>query len=246
MQNLKFQIFGSPSSKDYDVLVFVDKLGTIQENHDLIDTLNDSVYQELIKNGLPSKKMNCNLGVLENGKLKEVFKGYAFEVNNSLYYTYGLHTQLHPNHIIEPYKWSEEIADYKLKRCFRFILSFYSRVPEWRTSIKEALKGGFDKRLECVKKIDFIKHREFPGKKDLPEDIYKTFAFQIGQTHALLTSIELYTKESVIREYTSLENLILRKEITDQDLEALNLMLHYLIMTAEIRLEKMENLLEEL
>lgn len=36
---IKFQIFGSKSSQDYDVLVFVDKLGTISENHELIKKL---------------------------------------------------------------------------------------------------------------------------------------------------------------------------------------------------------------
>jgi hypothetical protein len=41
MNKLKFQIFGSSSSIDYDILIFVDKLGTIQENHDLVDEYNE-------------------------------------------------------------------------------------------------------------------------------------------------------------------------------------------------------------
>ena len=43
--NNKFQIFGSASSKDYDVIVFVDSLGTIQESHDAVTVFEN----ELIK-----------------------------------------------------------------------------------------------------------------------------------------------------------------------------------------------------
>jgi hypothetical protein len=96
--------------------------------------------------------MNCNLGVLKDGQIVEVFKGYPFEVNNSLYYTYNEHQQLHKNSIIKPYELTDDIIHYKVKRCFRFILSFYSRIPEWRTDIKLAIKGSIYKRLECIKK----------------------------------------------------------------------------------------------
>ncbi|WP_299621257.1 hypothetical protein [uncultured Tenacibaculum sp.] len=42
--------------------------------------------------------------------------------------------------------------------------------------------------------------------------MYKTIAFQLGITLALLESVELYTKESIIEYYPNLEKYLLRKE----------------------------------
>ena len=69
----KFQIFGSASSLDYDVMVFVDKLESIESNHQRIKILNVELENLFALKHYDKKKINANLAVLENGKIKEVF-----------------------------------------------------------------------------------------------------------------------------------------------------------------------------
>lgn len=241
LSNLPFQIFGSKSSRDYDVIVFVDDIGTIQESHELISKLD-----KLLAIELPDKPINCNIAVLEDGMIKRVFKGYPLEVNNSAFYTYDNHRQFYANHIKKTYELTEDIKHFKLKRCLRFILSFYSRVPEWRLEIKEAMRGDFKMRLEACRKIDFVLHKEFPKKKDPVEDIYKTFTFQIVQTLALMQGIEIYSKEDVIEYWIQLEPLINRKPIDNTDLTRLQNLFNFLLRECELAMPNMKSLTEEI
>jgi hypothetical protein len=249
MIHLPFQIFGSKSSQDYDVLLLVNALPpTIDSNHALIKDYNRLLEELFISNGLPAKKVNCNLGVLKDGRLIDVFKGTYDEVNNSLYYTYDRHTQNYPQHILSPYDRtnSDFFKHLKLKRCYRFLLSFYSRVPELREDIKLALRGDFIKRLEVLTQIDFTKHTEFPKKKDKVEDIYKVIAFQLAQTLLLFNGVEIFSKEGALMFYPKLENAILRKPLTEYDLVELNILLYQLLVVGSQEVTKMENLNEEI
>lgn len=241
LSNLPYQIFGSKSSRDYDVIVFVDDIGTIQESHELITKLDKHLAIEL-----PDKPINCNIAVLEDGRIKRVFKGYPLEVNNSAFHTYDNHRQFYANHITKTYELTDDIKHFKLKRCLRFILSFYSRVPEWRLEIKEAMRGDFKMRLKACQKIDFVLHKEFPNKKDSLEDIYKTFTFQIVQTLALLEDKEIYSKEGVIEYWDQLEPLINRKPIDNSDLTRLQNLFNFLLRECEIAMPKMKSLTEEI
>jgi hypothetical protein len=237
---LKYQIFGSKSSQDYDVLVFVDSLGTIQENHEAITILDIELAKILT-----DKPVNANLGILRDGQIVQVFKGYPLEVNNSLYYTYGNHVQVIENQITKPYELTEDIKHYKLKRCFRFILSFYSRVPEMRAGIKEALRGTFDKRLEQLSKIDLTMHKDFPKKNEKVEDIYKVIAFQLAQTYLMFFNIEIYTKEDAVKHMSFLKPFIYRKEIDESDLQEINVLLMALVNLAEGEIKRMKYLEED-
>lgn len=242
MNNIIFQIFGSASSRDYDVLVFVDKLGTIQENHETITKLDKEI--SLI---LTDKPINCNIGVLKNGMLKQVFKGYPLEVNNSSFYTYDLHKQYHPNQIKDTYELTRDIKHFKLKRCLRFILSFYSRIPEWRLEIKEAMRGDINKRINMVSKIDFTIHTEFPGKKETKEDIYKTFAFQLAQTHGLIYgNLEIYSKEDAYFYVPEFERMLKRESISAIDLLCLNKYLKLIVYYANYEIPHMKSLNKEI
>lgn len=208
----KFQIFGSRSSRDYDVLVFVDQFGTTEENHQTVKRYNEELALTFRSVGMPEKKVNANLGILTSvGTLGRVFKGTPDEVNNSLRDTYHVHDQLHDQHIKHLYDRTQTFYKHvKLKRCYRFILSFYSRT-ELRNEIKVALKGDFKQRHDVLSKIDFNVHTEFPGKKDAKEDIYKTIAFQLAQTIDLVEhDIEHYTKESIARKHHTLLPYIMR------------------------------------
>lgn len=246
---LPFFIFGSKSSLDYDVLLIVDELKTIDENHKLIKEWNEKLEMQFVEAGLPFKKVNCNLGIIENGQIISVFKGTYDEVNNSVFYTYNRHNQFHPLMITTPFNRTGDnyFKHLKLKRCYRFLLSFYSRVPELREEIKNALRGDFVKRYEVLSTIDFMKYTEFPKKKEKKEDIYKVIAFQLAQTISLFEGIEIYSKEGAIAHYPQLKNHLLRLPLDDHDdLTILNHLLVELLYIGQQEIPHMIDLHEEL
>jgi len=226
-----YQIFGSKSSKDIDVMVFVDFLSTIDENHKFIKECNEYFKEKFDT----IKELNCNLGILKEGMLVDVFKGTFDECNNSLFFTYPLHSLNYRQHIERVYDRgsSSEFYHIKMKRVARFLLSFFSREPELRVEIKEALFGDFNKRLEVLKKIDFLKYREFPKKKELHEDIYKTVAFQFGQIFGISNGVNVYTKEDAASFDERLSKFLFREPLDDADLEYLNILLDRFIQLGE-------------
>lgn len=245
---LPFYIFGSKSSVDYDVLLIVDELKTIDENHKLIKEWNEKLEKQFVEAGLEQKKVNCNLGVYGMGQIIAVFKGTYDEVNNSVYWTYNRHKQFFTLNIKAPYDRvnSDYFKHLKLKRCYRFLLSFYSRVPELREDIKLALKGDFIKRHEVLSKIRFTTHTEFPKKKEKVEDIYKVIAFQLAQTIGLFNGVEIYSKEGALSFFSEIENPILRKPLTEYDLTCLDMLLFELLKIGKQEIPKMKNLNEEI
>ena len=232
MIDRKFQIFGSENSTDYDVLVFVDELFDIDTNHSLCKK-----YDLELSKTLSDKPLNCNLGIIKDGLVVDVFKGVECEVNNALFYTYDLHKQYHPLLIKEPV-----IREYDLKiiRVHRTILSFFSRT-ELRGVIKPALRGDLRAKQPVLKMIDFTTMREFPGKKESIKDIYKVFAFQFGQLFSLVDCFEKdsYTKNGIIKNYPDLSPMLNRKDLSDVDYETLNRYRDRLIYLTDERIDKM-------
>jgi hypothetical protein len=229
--NTPFYIFGSENSTDYDVIVSVDE---IPENIDAAHNIC-KYWNEKLSEILPDKPLNCNLGIFKDGKLVDVFKGTVDELINVIYYTYDNHKQFFPNPIDKPI---ERDLDEKILRVARFIISFYSRT-ELRTQIKSALRGDLKDKLEVLKKIDFTKMKEFPGKKEKLEDIYKTLAFQFGQVFSILDGFESesYTKTEIAKNYPDLENLLLRKEPSQEDFKSLNKYLRRFIDLIESKID---------
>lgn len=214
--NNKFYIFGSKDSKDYDILVSVDDVPqNVDEAHSVCQYFNNKISKILT-----DKPLNCNIGVIKDGKIVKLFKGTPDELNNVLFYTYDNHTQYYTNPISSPI---ERDISLKVVRFFRFIITFFSRTS-LRPTIKSALRGNLKERLEALEKIDFLSMREFPGKKENPEDIYKVIAFQIGQVLSLIEGHEpeSYTKYEISKNYPELSNMINRGNITDLDLSTLN------------------------
>ena len=85
-----FNIFGSPSSQDRDIMVYLEKLPALEGCKNLSIEINP--YLDTMFND--NKKCNSNFGVLKDGVLVEVFKGTVDEVNNSIFLTYKDHEQL--------------------------------------------------------------------------------------------------------------------------------------------------------
>ncbi len=242
-----FNIFGSSNSTDYDIFVFVDNIDSIEKNHDLIKQYNIELEKILSKNNYPTKKINANLAIVNDGVITKVFKGTADECNNSLLVTFNYHKQLFPCQVTKSVDRvsTNEFKHLKLKRCARFILSFYSRVPELRSKIKPALRGDFKLRLETLQLIDFTIHTDFPKKEESVQDIYKVIAFQLAQTYSLvLNDEELYTKNDILGYYPSLINFINRNEITKSDLKTLQAFYYMFLELCHYEMEKMDNLIE--
>ena len=202
---VSYNIFGSISSTDYDLAIIVDSIPSTPEAHELCKKFNT-----LLSADLKDKKMNCNL-IVSNGEiLTDCFKGTVDELNNVILDTYSIHPQLYPSFVTKRLKRDVEL---KISRCLRGLLTMYSRT-HLRPAIKTAIRGNISEQLEVLNKINF--ETLVPnGKKEPLEDIYKMFAFQLGQTFGLFEGKELYTKESISIEYPDLEAFLFRKQNTD-------------------------------
>lgn len=226
-----FNIFGSQSSNDWDIMVLVDKLpSTIDECHSEVFKNNAILEKIFSENGYAFKKINSNLCVVKDGFVNQVFKGTHEEVNNSIIDTYHLHKQLYPI-LVE--KRVDRNIDLKLLRCFRILLSFLSRGP-YRASVKKALSGNLLQKIEVLKNINYSLPIDLGNRNVELDNFYKILAFQLGQTLSLLDGVETYTKES-INDYFSnnLLNALYRRELTNVDLEYLDRLKSKLIEITE-------------
>ena len=229
----KYQIYGSKSSIDCDVMIFVDKIEQENvKNKAKIDKWNEKLQK------LTNKEVNCNLAILSNGIIVNCYKGTPDEVNNSMYLTYNNHLQKYPNQII---KLIDRDVNLKVYRAFRIILSFLSKT-KYRTEIKSALKGDFTEKIEVLKHINLSKFTE----KDVEKRSHsyshyiKTVAFQLGQTIALLKNIELYSKEDIVNLFPELNNCIFRKEIKYSDLLYIEKLKNEMIELTQIKINNKE------
>jgi hypothetical protein len=230
---MRYYLFGSENSVDYDILVEYDSIPKdIDKAHAVCKDFNDKlalIYTD--------KKINCNLITIKDNQIIECHKGTIDELNNCLFYTYGLHKQAFPNPILKPV---ERDLNEKILRVARFIITFYSRT-ELRKEIKAALRGNLHQRLAVLKKIDFVKMTEFTGKKEKPEDVWKVLAFQFGQVFSLIESCEedSYTKNGIKKNYSSFANLLNRFEPQLEDLFNLNIYLCKFIRYIELNINNL-------
>jgi hypothetical protein len=241
-----FHIFGSKSSQDYDVVVYPPfVLGSIAYNSTLCKKYEYWFEDFFEKNLMPKKKVNVNLALYNDGRIINVHKGTYDEVNNSVLTTYTNHKQFHP--LILEYKYirggaENEFTHLKVKRCLRFIISFFSRVEELRPYIKVAMKGNVDQRLDALRQIDLRKHTDFSGKKEKPEDIYKVIAFQLAQTLCLVVGVEIFSKEDAMKHCPQFTNALMRNPLTEEDLNQLQISLQDLILTTSALKQNMKSL----
>lgn len=209
VDDFKYYVFGSPSSKDLDLIVFVD---AIPEMHLAKQMCKD--YQVALQPFF-AKEVNANIGLIGEDVLLSVFKGTLDEVNNSIIDTYSFHEQKHPLTIK---KRLDRDVEQKILHSVRIVLSTLSR-SQHRELVKTSLKGDLNERINALDIIDL----SIPLDKIKYEikDIYKTLAFQMGQTLALIDGTELYTKEGIAEYALSLKPFLYREDelaLTDLDL----------------------------
>jgi len=203
--------YGSKSSTDIDVIIFIPKsdMPPSQEERKRL------VKKLMLDNNLG---WNSILAVEENGVLVDTIytKSWIDSLNNAVLSTYKHHQQHFENPITQVLKRNKTLAIYK---AVRVILTLLTRT-ELRTKIKPIIKGvhPFYLKLEVLKTIDFTAFLTFNQANTLDVDIWKIFAFYIGQNRALLGSgIEIYTKEDLVKHYPKLSNFIWRNPLTEED-----------------------------
>lgn len=209
-----FTVFGSESSQDLDVIVFVEFIPeTPNKGTELCKFYNMSISD--IYEGMYgiTKEVNTNLAILEDGVVTQVFKGTSDEVNNSLIDTRSFHKQFHSQEFVT--SRLERDVQIKLLRTARVLLSFLSRT-EHRKEVKAALRGDIYQKIEVLSKIDLQTITDLGKNKVTFEDYLKTMAFQLGQTVALAKyGEELYTKEAISETYPALKPFLLRDVTAD-------------------------------
>ena len=218
-----FQILGSESSQDIDVMIFVEELPTsVYECSQFCLSYGKILSEKLTLQGfqtleeLNRRKINANVGIVQNGVLISAYKGNQDETNNALFYTYALHKQYFDNHILKivPRNLTE-----KIHRTLRVMLSFLTKSIH-RVTIKMALIADWEQKIEVLLALDlqevFLENQRKNqlGKVTLL-DFQKTFAFQMGQCQALLEGKELYTKEEISAYFPALSGYLLRTENLD-------------------------------
>lgn len=184
---------GSENSLDEDIYVVIPQPVSFKEAKTICDSY---------------KPKNANVLVITDGIVTWNFKGTIDECNNSILHTYSLHQQSYPLPITRPVK---RLYGLKMLRTIRGILSYCSRT-EHREQVKKALKNTyvFDK-IQALSKIDITKISDY--EKTSIIETYKFFAFQLGQTLALLEhNKELFTKNSVADFYPDLTPALQRME----------------------------------
>lgn len=183
--------FGSEDSLDKDVVHIFSEIPSFQECKDFCD----------------GKDENRNIAIVEEGVVRECYKGTPDELNNALYETYSLHSQSFNN----PIKRNiGRIAPLKVVRGTRIILSHLSKTS-LREKIKKALKSkDFQQRIETLRDINFRSHSVSP-------DSMKSIAFQLGQTNALIQGYELYTKSQLSEHYPELSPFLYRRPIQNNE-----------------------------
>lgn len=188
-------VHGSEDSTDLDVHYVFDNLPSFNEC-------------QIFCSSDPSE--NRNIIVIKKGIVTDCFKGTPDEINNGVFLTYSLHEQNCPLLVKELIPRDALIKSVRAVRC---LLSHYSRTS-FRSLVKSALRSpSWDEKLQALRQIDFKGVNDF--KKDTRENVFKIFAFQIGQTLGLLDGVELFTKSSIASHFPLLRPYLYRKENHD-------------------------------
>lgn len=198
MNSLIRYVHGSEDSIDLDVYYVMDSLPS---------------FFECQKFCFANPAENRNIIVIEDGIVAQCFKGTVDEINNGLIATYPLHSQDYP--LLVTRKVKRDVG-LKIIRVLRCLLSYCSR-SQYREQVKAALKSSdWAQKVRTLNSINFLKIKDY-GKAPLAE-VYKVFAFQLGQINALIyEGKELYTKSAVAAEFPELRPFLYREQHIDSD-----------------------------
>ena len=213
VNTIVYNIFGSETSLDRDIMVIVPSPLNIKSSQDLTHKLDDILRQEFIED---PKELNTNICAITNGDISWVFKGTPDECQNSILATYKFHEQKYPC-IVE--RMVERNIPMKIARGIRSVLSTMTRTEGNRVAVKKALKDDTIRaRIDCVKAVDITTLVYMGNCKEVPTELNKQIAFQMGQLLALISaeSVELYDKVMIGNMYPSLTHSLRRLSSTQE------------------------------
>jgi len=196
---VEYQIFGSATSVDLDICFFITDIGSIEENRACISQILEHNKVE------STKVINPNIAVIQNGVVTDCFKGSVDELNNALFHTYSLHSQLCEKKVK---RLLIRNVDLKIERCVRTIVSYFTRT-EKRIEVKKVLRGSLNDKIKFLDTLELREFQDF-GKNGSAIEIYKSIAFQLGQTLGLLNSEEYYTKAEIAENFPLLKSYLNR------------------------------------
>ncbi|MCU0390148.1 MAG: hypothetical protein MUE81_03445 [Thermoflexibacter sp.] len=206
-----FYHYGSDDSKDQDVIIIIPDslMPQIQEERKIM--VNDLLNKQ-------QKNWNATLATIQNGYLTDTIypKSWIDSLNNSLFTTYHLHAQQYENPIKGLLKRNKLLAIYKTART---VLSLLTRT-HLRRDIRPIVNGihSFDLKIKALKIINWHDIDDFNQRNAKNEDIWKTFAFYIGQNISLIEhNIEIYTKKDLVLHHPALDSLIYRRGVMPKD-----------------------------
>ena len=190
-------VHGSGDSVDTDIIYVLDKAPDFRKCKQICDELEG----------------NANIMTINDGIVDWCYKGSVDEVNNSVLATYGLHEQT--DELLITRKVGRDVG-LKVIRSIRGLLCHISR-SQYRPEIKEALRSGWDKKMQVFRNIRLVKIDNWDELQNNMSgaDIKKFIAFQIGQTLALFDGEELYTKADIANKYSMLRPYLYREEDAD-------------------------------
>lgn len=191
---------GSENSLDTDAYIIIDEALNNQDSKKICESFPE---------------INANLLKVKDGLVEWSYKGTEDECNNSILATYHLHEQQYECPITQR---ANRMYGLKMIRTIRGLLSYCSRT-QYRKEVKEALQSeSFDVKIETLKKIRLSLIEDYQKMSQI--EVYKFFAFQLGQTLALIeNNVELFTKNQVSQYYPELKEYLNRQEANLQNLE---------------------------
>lgn len=196
-----YYFFGSPDSLDIDVLI--DHPGSWE-----------NAIQDIQQQHPVTKEWNIGLITINDDRIVKTMpkKGTPDAVHNSLYYTYKHHRgrQVYELPLKAPVTRHLLLA---IDGCIKNLLVTVgtSDLKEfYKKNFRKAMRSGiWSDRLDLLLKWPYYElYYEDPSKCIA---IYKSLAFDVGQTLSLLDGVELYTKSEVINAHPELADIIGRK-----------------------------------
>jgi len=215
-----FNVFGSPSSRDVDVVVAVDfdpapRPERISWLHGVCKAMAREVGEAL---GVSSERVNINLARVESGVIVECFKGIPDELNNAVLATYSLHRQLHPCIVSRPVPRDVPL---KVLKASRKVLTWFAKTS-LRRALLPILRSSDPRRYaEGLHMIASRRDGLAAALKEMDADQLKGVAFQVGQTLLLVRGVEVYTKEEVAEALRELKPFLFREPYTEVELRGL-------------------------
>ena len=190
---VEYIIHGSEDSTDTDIFIILDEPRT------------DAECKALVKDLHYPEHYDINFITIKDGNVEWVWHGTPDEANNSILKTFNNHKQIIPCPVVSLVERSHSI---KILRCIRSILSYLSRT-EYRQVVKSALKNpNIKSKIDTLISIKISSISDF-GKNRPTLEVYKTIAFQIGQT--LRDDVEFsYTKKDISKRYPMLYSYLYR------------------------------------